>query len=199
MRSRKLEQAELRLTKDGQLEEVFVPLSDKLLSRTIAQVPSYGGSAGRPTWVPSVACGVLREIGKARPNARLVLADFDWLPPPDLAADGPERRSIWSDGEPIVTSMEGIDYECYLNSPHLCDILYPVNFRQLASFVQKTWGNDVVVRVSKQTVFLYEYGQSEVESTKSWLTGYSPLLHDFGNCSVLTVTRRETDSDMNSG
>jgi hypothetical protein len=39
----------------------------------------------------------------------------------------------------------------------------------------------------KQSEFMLKYGKHEVDQTKSWLTGYSPLINDFGNCSVLEV------------
>jgi hypothetical protein len=45
------------------------------------------------------------------------------------------------------------------------------------------------VRVCKQSDFLLQYDdQGEVDATRSWLTGFTPLLDDFGNCSVLTIT-----------
>ena len=44
--------------------------------------------------------------------------------------------------------------------------------------------------MAKQNEFLERYGPEEVEATKSWWTGYSPLLEDFTNCSVLTISRR---------
>jgi hypothetical protein len=38
----------------------------------------------------------------------------------------------------------------------------------------------------KQRDFLLKYGPDEVNKTKGW-TGFSPLINDFGNCSVLAV------------
>ena len=197
--SRRFEQAEIRNTagmtpellnndSDSQLEEVFVPLEDTLLSRILESVPAYGGTAlGRPTWVPTVACGVLEHISRVRPNARMALADFDYLPPPDLTPS--HRRSSFANEEPIITSMDGIDHECYLEAPPFCDILFPTDFSKLASMARKCWGAGVTVNTMKQSHFLEQYGKEEVNATKSWLTGYSPLIHDFGNCSVLTMTQ----------
>jgi hypothetical protein len=205
VRSGLVEQAELQLETDGEdsgdpqasteeagetYQEVFRPLSDGLLKSVIRAAPSYRRSA--ISWIPTVACGVLERLARERPEAALLLADFDWLPPPDRIAEARPRISSWADGEPLVTSMDGADHECYLRAPPLCDILFPTNFRKLAAFVGKTWGHPDrrAVRVQKQADFLQEYGPDEVDATRSWLTGYSPLLHDFGNCSVLTLTHR---------
>lgn len=184
-----------RASNDGDLgEEVFCKLSDPLLSQVIAMAPTYTRSP--ISWVPTVACGVLQRLIQERPNAQLLVADFDWLPAPDrLVAGAPARISRWAEGEPLTTSMDSTDFECYLQAPPFCDVLFPTNFGKLASFVRKAWRGqgDVsgggVVTVHKQADFLQLYGPEQVQSTKSWLTGFSPLLHDFANCSVLTVTR----------
>jgi len=189
--SRQFEQAEI----GTDLVEVFVPLNDALLLDVLDATPSFGGTTvGRPSWVPSVACGILRHIHRVRPNSSLAFADFDYLPPPDLAQKSGDRKrkSTLANGEPIVTSMDGMDHECYLDAPPFCDILYPTDFSKLASFARKCWGKDTSkVRTMKQAQFLEKYGAKEVDATKSWLTSYSPLIHDFGNCSVLTIAPRD--------
>jgi hypothetical protein len=173
----------------NQTEEVFVPLSDDLLKSVLLAAPSY--KRVPISWIPTVACGVLRHLPRERPNARLLLADFDWLPPPDrlqVEDNNWHRRSVWASGEPIVTSMDDVDHECYLQAPPCCDILFPTNFAKLAAFVQNSWTNPrMEVKVEKQADFLQTFGPTEVDRTRSWLTSYSPLLHDFGNCSVLTI------------
>jgi len=91
-----------------------------------------------------------------------------------------------------------------------CDILFPTDFGRLADFAGTILDNTTTttttqkeeqappiappwtVKVTKQSEFLETYGREEVEQTKSWLTGYTPLLNDFGNCSVLTVSRRRS-------
>jgi len=93
-----------------------------------------------------------------------------------------------------------------------CDILFPTDFGRLAEFAGNILHNTTTttttttttqkeeetptapwtVNVTKQSEFLETYGKEEVEQTKSWLTGYTPLLNDFGNCSVLTVSRRRS-------
>jgi hypothetical protein len=185
----------LAAAKDGDLgEEVFCKLSDPLLSQVIDMAPTYTRTP--ISWVPTVACGVLQRLVQERPNAQLLVADFDWLPAPDrLVANAPARLSRWAEGEPLTTSMDSTDFECYLQAPPFCDVLFPTNFGKLASFVRKAWrgqgdvGGGGVVTVHKQADFLQLYGPEQVQPTKSWLTGFSPLLDDFANCSVLTVTR----------
>merc|ERR1712127_1130884 len=110
------------------------------------------------------------------------------------------------------------DHEHYLNAPPLSDILFPTNFIRLASFLQKklsalqkpptqkkkkdekpvkpisikTKSKSIYdhrfVKVMKQADFLWETGEEEVKKTESWLTGFSPSIHDFGNCSILTIS-----------
>ena len=188
----KLEQAEITVDITGQLVENFVPLTDTLLSQSLNKLPSFGSS--RPFWFPSVACGVLKHITEVRPNASILLADFDWLPQPDLEGEVPERRSTWADGEPIVTDMKGVDHECFLHAPHLVDILYPTEFSKMAAILRKLCRRHPVA-FTKQADFLQTYGDKDIEATKSWLTGYTPLLEDFGNCSILTVSRRKSGDE----
>lgn len=181
---------------DEHLVEVFKPLTDPLLKGILADESSYAGF--RPKWVPTVACGTIKRLFETRPNSHLLIADFDYLPPPDITHTScSRRRSVEADGEPIITSMDGLDHECYLNSPSLCDILFPTDFAKLASFVKKQqenkMGNNSDAKVMKQADFLQMYGPDEVQSTKSWITGFSPLIHDFANCSVLLVTKRKLE------
>ena len=182
-------------------DEVFIPLSDPLISRVVGVVPSYVMQQS-PSFVPTVACGVLEHLIKQRRNLRLVMADFNWLPPPDIS----NATLDFTHGQPLVTSMDGVDHESYLRSPPMCDILFPTDFDKLASFVKRAIAlsrpeqrrarhsdpkaSDKVVTVETQAEFLQRYGHNEVRGTRSWLTGYTPLLHDFTNCSVLSVTNK---------
>ena len=134
VRSGIVEQACVKHAEDGCSLEYFEPLNDKLLKDVILTAPSYKRhSVG---WVPTVACGVLKSLYSARPQASLLCADFDWLPAPDptLQKSSPTHRSTWAVGEPLVTSMQDVDYECYLNAPVLSDILFPTDFTKLAAF-----------------------------------------------------------------
>lgn len=188
----KLEQAEVRISETGEKEEIFMPLKDPLLAKVLETVPSYAETTSSPVWVPSVACGVMHHLLKQRPNLSLAFADFDWLPPPDLdlEAENEFPCSYWADGEPIVSDMNGTDHRCYLTAPPHCDVLFPTDFQQLASFVKRSIADkeNRTVQVLKQSDFLQSFGPSHVKATKSWLTGHTPLLHDFSNCSVLTLT-----------
>mmetsp|Transcript_18168 Transcript_18168/g.52495 ORF Transcript_18168/g.52495 Transcript_18168/m.52495 type:complete len:461 (-) Transcript_18168:28-1410(-) len=184
---------------NGPLLETFAPLSDPLLKSVLDAVPSYvGRSFSSPRWVPTVACGLIHRLLMERPNSSLLMVDFDWLPPPDLdpnPAGSPSRRSVQAAGEPLITDMTDRDHECYLSAPGHCDVLFPTDFDKLAMFAEKIGAdiglkNPVDARVMKQWEFLEEYGGEEVEKTRSWLTGYTPLLHDFSNYSVLAVTPR---------
>ena len=56
---------------------------------------------------------------------------------------------------------------------------------------------DTVVSVHKQADFLLKHGPEQVAATTSWLTGYSPMVDDFANCSVLTVTHRGNNNKKN--
>jgi SAM-dependent MidA family methyltransferase len=178
--SQKLEHA---VIEDG--KEIFRPLTDDLLRQILLKVPSYGGTMGQPAWIPSVACGVLMDIAKKRSNAWILVADFDYLPPPDLSdADERKRQSVFAEGEPLVTDMEDMDHCCYLDSPHLSDILFPTDFVKLSRFCKNVFGSS---NVSKQGRFLLDVGPSQVQETTNRWTGYSPMIHDFYNCSILTV------------
>lgn len=183
-----------------QYYEVFSPVSDPLLQHILSIDPSLSKQlvSNGPRWIPSVALGVLMRLFECRPNSAVAFADFDWLPPPDLTS--PEKQNFMlaepAIGDPIVTDMKGIDHPCYLTTPpdELCDILYPTDFQRMASFTKGILRRDsesralpLSVAAMKQNDFSIHYGLEEVNKTKSW-TGYSPLIDDFGNCSVLTVS-----------
>lgn len=182
-------------TKDQHsLEEVFMPMSDDLLRRVLSMQDSYMPSqiSDGAVWIPTVACGILDEIFQSRPLSSLLFADFDWLPSPQLEARSTRtRRSLKGANEPLVTCMDDVDHECYLNAPPFCDILFPSNFHHLSGYTRTLLRNNhipSVVNVMKQREFLFRYGHDEIHETKSTLTGYNPLLSDFTNCSVMTVS-----------
>jgi hypothetical protein len=186
-----LAQAEVHERPNDRDEETFVPLDDPLLSRVVRTVPSY--AKAYPTWVPSVACGVIEHLVHQRPKLGLVFADFDWLPAPDLSNDTLMRRTTWAEGEPLITDMKGVDHECFLQAPPHCDILFPTDFGKLSDFTKRTMTSHkrhCDVLVEKQADFLERYGSRHVRKTKSWLTGHTPMLQDFVNCSVMTITTR---------
>lgn len=186
-------------SKSNRLLEVARPLDDPCLIDLVKIHPNYKPSVGFPRWVPSVASQLLKNIFHCRPNASVILADFDYLPSPDIGSKSIKTRlSVKADGEPICTDMNDIDHECYLTAPPLCDILFPTDFYDLACYTEQVLEmqtkNGLVmlpwkVEVMKQIDFLSTFGQSQIEATSSRWTGYSPLIHDFRNCSVLFVSR----------
>ena len=101
-----------------------------------------------------------------------------------------ERRSAEADGEPIITDMDDVDHACYLTAPRLCDILYPTDFAKLGDYVARTAAaassSNARVETMKQADFLVKYGAEQVDQTRSW-TGYTPMLDDFSNYSVVTA------------
>lgn len=180
--------------------EVFHPLNDDLLQNILCKAPGlYSPKLSQgPIWIPSVACGVLMKLYECRPNTSIALADFDWLPPPDIDNLLSPARAEPTAGDPLVTDMNGKDHACYLSSPPnaLCDILFPTDFKRLAAFVNhihsaKSNHSTFSVTSMKQSEFLLKHGMQEIQQTKSWLTGYSPLIDDFGNCSVLEVMTQQ--------
>jgi len=180
----------------NELEEVFKPLSDGLLKHVLKTQPSYlpdSPHSNGTKWIPTVACGMIQGFLTSRRNSSVILADFDWLPPPQFESRSiRSRRSLGGEFEPLVTCMDDVDHACYLNSPELCDILFPTYFPALNEYVEKLLQEHKIPSTAnfmKQNDFLDRYGKEEVDRTRGMLTGYTPLLEDFSNCSVLTVTR----------
>jgi Putative S-adenosyl-L-methionine-dependent methyltransferase len=116
-------------------------------------------------------------------------------------------------GEPIVTDMNDIDLISYLDKADTAtDILFPTNFHALATYIRSIHQeisstkttittsmmnsnignvdtdhkNSQVVLVQKQYDFLKLHGPQQVQATTSYCFGYSPMIHDFENCSILT-------------
>ncbi len=184
--------------------ETFFPTNDPLLRNILSIAPSLYSPIIRPCWVPTVAIGILMKLYECRPNSSVALADFDWLPPSDSSTLTAAPSAVaTADGDPLVTDMEGNDHECYLTSPPnaLCDILFPTDFQRLANFANQYIAKTKIAypsgtnlerfshtaRAVKQHEFLMKYGSDEVDRTKGW-TAYSPMINDFGNCSVLVIT-----------
>jgi hypothetical protein len=211
----KIEQAEVRITPQTALDnskhtEVFMPLADPLLMHVLESAPWYlrssqeaAASCNAVFWIPTTACGLLRSIAQNRPNAVIALADFDWLPR-QMSESIDRPTTIRGDGEPLVTNMEKIDLADYIQQPHTPkDILFPTQFTKLAKYAKVVFGKSKIVRVAKQSEFLQTYNHHDprhdwIRQTTSWISGYSPLLHDFANCSVLTIANHHHQPDMNN-
>ena len=172
-------------------KETFSSLNDHLLQHILSITPTYNLTISQGSrWVPTVALGILLRLFECRPNSSLLFADFDWLPLPDIDQNFIEKAI----GDPLVTDMNGNDHPSYLTNPPdaLCDILFPTDFRRMQTFGTKILEQsniDFAVLSMKQRDFLLKYGSEEVNKTKGW-SGYSPLIDDFGNCSVLTIAPR---------
>ena len=184
-----------------QMTEEMVPMQDTLLQRIIPHYPlriqqqDSSSSSNHPEvvqWIPSVACGFLYRLFHEcqNQNWNVLFADFDYLPPPTLQnnSNKKQRKSIPALEEPLITCMKDQDHECYLTYLDNCDILYPTNFDALAQFVRNCSQNSKKVTVMKQAEFLQLHGPQQIEATTS--LGYTPLLHDFSNCSILTVRNK---------
>jgi len=177
--------------------EALRDLADPLLKRVLRNIPQhmYAFAHNKCHWIPTVACGLIERIAMERPGATMLISDFDWLPPADKFGKSQERSSYAASGEPLITSMDDQDHECYLNAPAHVDILFPTNFNLIREFAENIWNvrkgdTPKTISVHKQNDFLRVTNPALVEGTKSWLTGYSPLVHDFSNCSVLTVANK---------
>jgi hypothetical protein len=192
------------LDNQSQYTETFSRMNDPLLKGILSTAPLLYAPTVGPRWVPTVALGILMKLFECRPNSTVAWADFDWLPPPDLSSRRGSNHAPLAEtaaGDPLVTDMEGNDHMCYLTEQSLlCDILFPTDFDRLSDFaaqyLDKVAGQQsksdtkrFTVLALKQRDFLLKYGLDEVNKTKGW-SGYSPLIDDFGNCSVLTITPR---------
>ena len=175
------------------LEESFKPLTDKHLKTVLHDLPDFGPKrVGTVRWIPTVACNFIRKLYQTFPEAAILFADFDYLPPASNMSNGDYViRSIDAEWDPLVTDMDGVDYECYLSSPKLCDILFPTDFVRLSQYVKLYCHPDLKVKIHKQGHFMNTFGSEEVSLTKSWFhLGYSPLVDEFLNCSILSVSNQ---------
>ena len=177
-------------------KEVFSPLSDPLLKHILSVAPHVYNptSSHGPRWIPTVALSILLKAFECRPNSSIAFADFDYLPPSDVSTTQQHNIPLAETavGDPIVTDMQGNDQSCYLTTPPnaLCDILFPTDFERMAIFATKAIEQQSnKASAMKQSDFLIKYGSDEVKKMKGW-TGYCPMIDDFGNTSVFTVTQR---------
>lgn len=192
--------------------EVYTPLTDPLLQSVLHHYP-HDYHHQKQQWIPTVACGVLQAIARERPTATVLLADFDALPPPTLPQQQQEAPPIAAAlGEPLVTDMDDVDQASYLIPPTRSptDILFPTAFERLATYCRAifaTTNNSTTasttgttrVQVIKQGAFLQRHGDPKtIRATTSWFSGYSPMIEDFGNCSILTVVTSTTATTTNN-
>jgi Putative S-adenosyl-L-methionine-dependent methyltransferase len=190
---------------NGPMKEIFVPLSDLILQNILQYYPVVQSPFQTECyWIPTVACGIIHGLFKERPDACLLFADFDSfvnaIPNPAVSAptategiSSDTRTPLPAVGDPVVTDMNDVDLSSYMQcSETATDILFPTNFYALAYFVkacrQLVASRKFPLRtiVRKQNEVLQIHGPEQVHATTSWWTGYSPMIHDFVNCSILT-------------
>ena len=90
------------------LTEQFYPINDSLLQDVVRTMPFYVPSYyGQARWIPTVCCGLMAQLFEKRPNASLLLADFDWLPSPNLESRRSilKRKSIEAEGGELSTRL----------------------------------------------------------------------------------------------
>ena len=194
----------------GAPREVLRPAEDDLITRAIPYFAdkyihthpsgSSGSSArsrasvGVPVevFVPTGALQLLEMLHRYLPKHKLLLADFNMLPPPDLG--------VWHDlrtlanralgrapppphNAPLVASRDAgqgvtVDRPSYLDaatSP--ADIFFPTDFTALADAYRATT-NGREMRVMTSREFLKAHADVPGTTTR---TGYNPLLEDFTN------------------
>jgi hypothetical protein len=156
-------------------------------------------------YLPTGALQLLRGLRGALPRHRLILADFDGLPEPDVHA-----RTVSSDNQvrmycpahcsPINASKDPverrtIDHLTYLSPRRgTADALFPTDFTFLAEIIRhehrvscdtphdQHHRPSITVEVMPSHRFLGRYG--DVAQTRT-MSGYNPMLEDYANTSIL--------------
>jgi len=180
------------------LKEEYFPLGDPLLEQVFSSQSTRKMLKNNSQYIPTVACGLIKHFVEKRKRSRFIIADFDWLPTPQklhsaFNRDAPDDAK----GAPLITCMDDKDYSSLLDSPYLCDILFPTNFAFLAAYIKDLEKNhnldsssEICIEVNKQGEFLNKHGHEHIRKTQSWINGFSPLSNDFSNCSIMTMTRK---------
>jgi hypothetical protein len=150
-------------------------------------------------YVPTGALRLLRALRAALPAHRLLLADFDALPPPavaaaTVAADARVLAYAPAEGAPLTASKDAAtrrtrDHATYMSAEEgTADIFFPTDFAALAAMAAGGGGGGGAgaggrpVTVQPSAHFLAAY--AEVDRTRT-LTGFNPLLEDYTNTRVL--------------
>lgn len=153
-----------------------------------------------PIFIPTGAYQLINNLHDYFPRHKLILADFNYLPPPEISMQtllNQRNRSsslLGCKNAPIV-SGETQDYVSYLDAPGDCDIFFQTDFPKLAEMYERI--GEQKNRYSRQTKiltsksFLIKYGEIEKTRTR---TGYNPMLEDYSNTSFLLNNTKSTDS-----
>jgi len=87
--------------------------------------------------VPIVAYRLLYQLFLYYLNSRYIIIDFNYLPPPDLTNILLLSTLAFYVGDPLIISIEKIDYRCYLSVSLFYNILFPTNFQDLTYYAKK--------------------------------------------------------------
>ena len=181
--------------------EVLEPLTDPLIRRVVGHSvtdrtdlnPKSGGARGLldaarrafdvatgmrtsgVVFVPTGAARLLDALHDARPNHRLVAADFDALPGVRMeGANAPIVASQASGGKTV-------DRDTYLEDPGRADVFFPTDFRALARMDADARGDGGGGRGRVMTTRAFmEENAVDLRATET-ASGYNPLLQDFSN------------------
>lgn len=203
---------------DGQPCETRRPLSDSWIQETLKHFPIpdsemmarytrrrdgfFGGMWKRVSgsrargdvgaFVPTGAVRLLHVLNDRFPSHRLILADFDHLPAPNVPLVRlPSSSETFRDGTldgpiyntPLVAAVtpngKDVDYETYLLPHHAgtADIFFATDFDRLSdAYTRISKGRHATVHRSSE--FLIDHADCERTVTTG---GYNPLLEDFTN------------------
>lgn len=134
-----------------------------------------GMSTSGVVFVPTGAARLLDALHDARPNHRLVAADFDALPGVRMeGANAPIVASQASGGKTV-------DRDTYLEDPGRADVFFPTDFRALARMDADARGDGEGGRGRVMTTRAFmEENAVDLRATET-ASGYNPLLQDFSN------------------
>jgi len=141
-------------------------------------------------FVPSGAQKFLDTLTCNFPNHKLIAADFDTLPPPEISTYELYRTRnepgalIGCKNAPLVASKnekgDTVDHYTYLVELGLADIFFQTDFSALKSVYNGMSQHQGDVVQSKD--FLTEFGEYSYTATRS---GYNPMLDDYYNTKFL--------------
>ena len=136
-------------------------------------------------FVPTGALTMLHVLRDSFPSHRLIAADFDYLPPPDLGLSAFAKHARVVEPaflEPLVAgrhpgSGKHVDYPDYLSPPPgAADIFFPTDFGALQQAYNAVLGRHA--HVARSAEFLAQYAEVDRTTVKG---GYNPMLEDYQN------------------
>jgi hypothetical protein len=133
-------------------------------------------------FVPTGAIQLMHVLRDAFPRHRLLVADFDQLPPSNAPRDANLPGALEGCiNAPIVSSQTSLgaraDHASYLLKNQSADVFFATDFHALARAYQGICAKSHV-SVLKSSEFCRRYAAVAMTTTRS---GYNPLLEDFAN------------------